>query len=468
MKTSWIVLLALLSLLACNKQADPGTTSHITGTVDPVFQEYLAFSYADFLDSVKIDREGHFNLYVPGSEAGYGILMYNNSLIEVYIEPGKMLDISINSNNFPDNIEFGGELGPMNHYMQLARKLDHQTDISSDELFSKDPEVFSSLTDSIRNTKSRLLREYVVKYPEMDSNFARKKATDILYTWANQQLLYPGYYLLLKNQIPNLPDQYHQEYLKELELNNSDLLISPMYKTFLENYLDFKEAVYLENHPEAEKLWFPGSVARFRVIHEEFTSKENNNYLLFRSMSDHLDNFGTDHVETFITNFRVSCTNEDYKTIIEKKFNMSETLARGKQAPELDFFDKEGNKIKLSDLKGKMLYLNFWASWSEWSIQEFPYWEKLRKDFEGYDILFVSVSMDFVKDRNKWEYILDKQKLGGMQLIQDPESKSFIDQYFINDLPRYILIDANGAIISVHAPRPSENMELVLKNLLKK
>ncbi len=468
MKTSWTVLLAMSALLlACNKPADPGSTSYISGTVNPVFQEYLAFAYADFLDSAKIDQKGNFALDVPAREAGYGMLMYNNSMVELYIEPGKTLEINSISDNFPEKIEFGGELGPVNHYMQLARKLDQQTDISSDDLYSKDPAAFCSLTDSIRNTKNRLLREYVGKYPDMDTLFARKRATDILYTWANQQLLYPGYYLLMKNQIPPLPDQYHKKYLDLLELNNADLLISPMYKTFLENYLDYKEAVYLDNHTEVEKLWFPGSVSRFRVINEEFTDQEIKNYLLFRAMSDHLDNFGTDHVETFITNFRVSCTNEEYKTFIEKKFSMSELLARGKQAPELDFFDQEGNGVKLSDLKGKLLYLNFWASWSEWSIQEFPFWEKLRKDFEGYDISFVSISMDFVKDRNKWEYILDKQKLGGIQLIQDSESNSFTDKYFINDLPRYLLIGPDGSIISAHAPRPSENMEVVLKNLLK-
>ena len=306
--------MALLALWSCNEPADPALSSHISGTINPVYQEYLAFTYSDFLDSTQIDQDGHFTIDVPATEAGYGMLMYNNSLVELYIEPGKTLDIDINSNIFPDNIEFGSELGPINHYLQLARKLDRRTDISSEDLYRKDAVTFSQLTDSIRDTKHKLLQEYIDKYPEFDSSFAIKKSTDIVYTWASQQLLYPGYYALLKNQIPQLPDGYHQKYLEILELDNSDFLISPMYKTFLENYLDYKEAVYLENHPDVEKLWFPGSVARFRVIHEEFTDEEVKNFLLFRSMGDHLDNFGIEHIETFITNFRVSCTNEEYRT----------------------------------------------------------------------------------------------------------------------------------------------------------
>ncbi len=467
MKRSWILLVAILGLWSCNKQSDPASTCFIKGTVKSMTKEYLAFTYADFLDSAKIDQNREFSLEVPVQETGYGMLMYNNALVEVYLEAGKNLEININTKTFPEKIEFGGDLGPINHYLQLARKLDRQADISSEVLFKLEPESFQNYTDSIRLTKSKLLLEYEGKFPDIDKAFITKKEADILYTWASQQLLYPGYYALIKNQIPPLPEDYHNTYLEKLELNNASLLISPMYKTFLENYLDYREAVYIENNPKVQEVWFPGSVARFRVIHQEFTDQEVKNYLLYISMIDHLDNFGTEHVESFITNFRVSCTNEEYLSHIEEKFSSNEKLARGKIAPELEFFNREGEKVKLSDLKGKLLYINFWASWSEWSIQEFSYWENLRKDFDGYAISFISVSMDFVKDKNKWEYILNKQKLGGMHLMQDPKSTAFQDQYFINDLPRYLLIDKEGKIISAHAPSPSENMELTLKKLLK-
>ena len=314
MKRSWILLVAILGLWSCNKQSDPSSTCFIKGTVKSMAKEYLAFTYADFLDSAKIDQNREFSLEVPVQETGYGMLMYNNALVEVYLEAGKNLEININTKTFPEKIEFGGDLGPINHYLQLARKLDRQADISSEVLFKLEPESFQNYTDSIRLTKSKLLLEYEGKFPDIDKAFITKKEADILYTWASQQLLYPGYYALIKNQIPPLPEDYHNTYLEKLELNNASLLISPMYKTFLENYLDYREAVYIENNPKVQEVWFPGSVARFRVIHQEFTDQEVKNYLLYISMIDHLDNFGTEHVESFITNFRVSCTNEEPAT----------------------------------------------------------------------------------------------------------------------------------------------------------
>ena len=74
--------------------------------------------------------------------------------------------------------------------------------------------------------------------------------------------------------------------------------------------------------------------------------------------------------------------------------------------------------------------------------------------------------MDSIETINKWKYIVENQKLGGIQLIQDPESSVWQDKYFVNDLPRYLIIDANGKIISVHAPRPSEGIALTLEKLL--
>ncbi len=468
MKRSWIILALILALGACKQESDPSVTCYLSGSVKPIVNEYLAFTYSSFLDSAKIDQDGNFEFEVPVEESGHGILMFNNSLVEVYLEANKTLEININPNTFPDIIEYEGDLGPMNRYLQLTRKLNKQSDQGSEALFSMEPTAFKKLSDSIRQTKNQLLSEYIEKYQDMDTAFARKKKADILYTWASQQLLYPGYYVLIKNQIPPLPDNYHENYMDDLELNNQELMISPMYKIFLENYLDYKEAVYLENNPEVLKIWFPESVSRFRVIHQEFSNQEIKDFLLYQSIDDHLDNFGIEHIESFITNFRVSCTNEEYKSLIEEKFQLNEKLARGEKAPELLFINQDEEKVKLSDLKGKLLYINFWASWSEWSIQEFSYWEKLRKDFDGFEIEFVSVSMDFIKDKNKWEYILENQDLGGLQLMQDPQSTAFRDQYFIDELPRYLLIDKEGEIISAHAPRPSENMKAVLNNLLGK
>jgi peroxiredoxin len=463
-----LIILAIGSVLwACQKSPQDQDTTSIIGKVSPVADGYITLSYGGILDSSKISKEGDFKIQTSIRGAGSGIVLFNNKFANIYLESGKNLNLGINPLTFPEDLTFEGELGAVNNYLRLAGKLEKNTAIPQEELFVLEPEKFISLSDSILELKLQLLKEYVIRYPELDSTFIKTHKTDIKYAWATQRLLYPGYYALLRGKIADLPKDYHNSYLKDLDINNSSLLYSSVYQGFLEDYLDYRQVVYLQNNPQVEKLWYPESVARFRVIQQEFTDTLVKDFVLFSSMSDHLDNFGTDHLETFLTNFQLNCHNEDFKNLIDQKISKLKTLERGNPAPEFTALNSEKKTVSLSDYKGSLIYINLWATWSPWSLQEFPYWESLVRKFEDRGVRFISISMDFIKDLNNWKYVIENKNLQGIHLIQDPESRIWYDQYFINDLPRYMLIDQDGNIISVHAPRPSENMEEVLERLIK-
>jgi len=468
MKRILLIAIAATALWACQKQSESEQTTVISGSIIPVTEGYISLSFESFLDSAKISKEGAFSMSLNPDVSGTGMLIFDNAFTQVYLEPGKSLTLDITPKNFPNNVAFGGELGPVNDYLRLARKLDRNTAITDEELYKLKPDRFIHLTDSIRSLKMQLLKEYVMRYPEIDSAFVTQHKTDVQYAWAIKRLRYPGYSTLLTGKIPKLPDSYHNSYLKQVEINNPNLMISTVFQSFLEEYLDFKQALYQKDNPSINKLWFPESVARFRVIQQEFTDTIVKDYVLFSSINDHLDNFGTDHLETFLTNFQIHCKNEGYKSHIDLKLQNLKKLERGQAAPVFTAIDPEGNTVSLNDYKGSLVYINLWATWSPWSLQEIPWWESLIRKYESRGVKFVSISLDFVKDMNNWKYILDEKKLGGIHLIQDPKSSIWQDQYYISDLPRYLLIDKQGKIISVHAPRPSENMEKVLEQLITK
>jgi len=467
-KLGFFVLLAILSFWGCqdNKDTKTATKTTISGKVTPAVDAYVTLSIGSILDSAKINKEGDFTIKTELLEEGTGILIFDNRFTNIYLESGKELILGINAYSFPVDLNFAGELGPVNNYLSLAGKLDQNTAITQEELFKLDADRFIHISDSILNLKLQLLKEYVMRYPEMDPEFVTRHKTDIQYAWATQRLQYPGYHALLKREIADLPDNYHNTYLEGLELNNSQLLSSPVFQGFLEDYLDYRQAIYLQDNPDVEKLWFPSSVARFRVINQEFTDSIVKNYVLFTSMDDHLENFGTEHLETFLTNFQIHCKNQDYQNLIDLKLEDLKKLERGQIAPNFTALDINKQKVSLSDYKGSLTYINLWATWSTWSLQEFAYWEDLVRKFSPRGVKFISVSMDFIKDYNSWKYLIDDKKLSGIHLIQDPESSVWHDDYYVKDLPRYLLIDKEGKIISVHAPRPSENMEKTLDRLL--
>lgn len=461
-----IIILAAGLLAGCGKSGVKPGEARISGTFTPAVIGYLNITAGPVLDSARIDKNGEFSIDIPLASPGKAMLFFGNKLTDVFLEPGKEVILNMNSVVFPDNITFGGQLGPVNHYLTLARKLEQQSSIPASQLFSLEPEQFMRFSDSVKQLKNMLLTEYETKYKEIDPAFISRTRSDIEFSWADQRLLYPGKYVMLRGLAPALPDGYHIDYLNNLNLNNAVNLSSPAFKELIQNYLDYRESKYQDEHPENSSLIFPGSVARFRVIHEEFTDQSVKDYLLYKAMDDHLANYGTTRVESFLTDFRINCKNPEYIKNIDAIVANMEKVSLGKPAPDFTAFTPDGKKVKLSDYYGQLLYIGFWASWSGWSAQEIPYFEQLRRDFAEKPVKFILVSLDFEKDKNKWAAIISANKFQSIQLIQDPESTVLKDSYFLNDFPRYFLIGKDGKIISVYAPRPTENIAETLNRII--
>lgn len=80
----------------------------------------------------------------------------------------------------------------------------------------------------------------------------------------------------------------------------------------------------------------------------------------------------------------------------------------------------------------------------------------MKTQFHGKNIEFVSTSIDVAKDHDAWVEMVKEKELGGIQLFADNDWKSqFVQDYAIEGIPRFILVDPDGNIVSADAPRPS-------------
>ncbi|CAM3574068.1 TlpA disulfide reductase family protein [Flavobacterium gelidilacus] len=137
------------------------------------------------------------------------------------------------------------------------------------------------------------------------------------------------------------------------------------------------------------------------------------------------------------------------QTLEAKKMN-------GSASPDFNFENFKGGTTSLTDLKGKYVYIDVWATWCGPCRAEIPFLKEVEEKYEGKNISFVSLSIDRVSDREKWSKFIIEKELGGIQLLAEADWKSkFVQDYKINGIPRFILIGPNGEIISADAPRPS-------------
>lgn len=242
---------------------------------------------------------------------------------------------------------------------------------------------------------------------------------------------------------------------------------------FLKNGYDIQMTLDTKMFDETAKYTGLGSensnfLAEQALLTEKLLDKD------FSKLDEKSLNATFDEVKTELTNFITSkngldtmVTNNALKNIepmlaSQKKYYsdiiaLKKELPKGAPSPIFKNYENfKGGTTSLIDLKGKYVYIDVWATWCGPCRQEIPFLQEIEKDFHGKNIAFVSISIDREKDHHKWKKMVESKNLGGIQLFADNDWKSkFITDYKINGIPRFILIDPDGNIVSADAPRPS-------------
>lgn len=163
---------------------------------------------------------------------------------------------------------------------------------------------------------------------------------------------------------------------------------------------------------------------------------------------------------------------EEFKKNMEaqhqEQLEINSKLGAGKPSPDFkDYTNFKGGKASLADYRGSYVYIDVWATWCIPCIYEIPFLEKVEKQYEDKNIKFLSISADQPKDEQKWRTMINDKNMHGIQLLADNaiESQFFVD-YYIYGIPRFILLDPQGNIVTYDAPRPSEEKLKELFNSL--
>lgn len=179
-----------------------------------------------------------------------------------------------------------------------------------------------------------------------------------------------------------------------------------------------------------------------------------------KDLLDKLENEKSTLNDAFITSEtkKIAQFNEDIHAQHDQQLEINAALSPGMPSPQFtDYLNYNGGKNSLSDYKGKYVYIDVWATWCVPCIYEMPFMTAIEKEYEGKNIHFIGLSIDRQKDEDRWRKMIVDKELTGIQLLADNEIESqFIQDYYIQGIPRFILLDPEGNIVSYDAPRPSE------------
>ena len=137
----------------------------------------------------------------------------------------------------------------------------------------------------------------------------------------------------------------------------------------------------------------------------------------------------------------------------------------GMQAPDFSAPNPEGKQVTLSDIKGKVTIVDFWASWCKPCRIENPNLVKLYDKYHSKGLEIISVSLERGNQKAFWIEAIKKDQLSwynvsNLKFWQDPIAQA----YSVNSIPATFILDENGALIAERL-RGAE-LEAKIKSLL--
>jgi thiol-disulfide isomerase/thioredoxin len=275
------------------------------------------------------------------------------------------------------------------------------------------------------------------------------------YDLANQYSNYERYHRYVTEDENFEISSEMESIINKIELDNPAAIEAPKYRAYVESVI--QEAAWNSIKDDEELKSEPGAMthASMSILDDRVKSPEVKDLALYQIMKSALYDGLQSEEQNAYDRFKNENQNEAYLAQINTMLNKWERLSAGKAAPGFEYPDIEGNEISLDDMKGKVVYIDVWATWCGPCKAEHPDLEKLESQYASNpSVAFVGVSID--EDKAAWEKMVAEKEMKGYQVIADNAWDSgIVKDYMIKGIPRFILIDADGKIIDASAPRPS-------------
>ncbi|MEL6628282.1 MAG: TlpA disulfide reductase family protein [Bacteroidota bacterium] len=430
----------LLLFCACSEE-EQSTYTTIQGVLPPDIEEaYL--NYDGEWEELLITAEGRFTDTLPITLPSYVQLSFGDYTTRAYFTPGDQVYVSIDS-----VLSFGGSNAAVNDYLYQVYQDDlvqEEVEYESHErIFNLNETEYISYRDSIKTGKL----ERLAQLPAGTEAFQDFHQKDILFDYQYDVARYPNYYSFYYQDYE--PTELITDFYEGVSLDN---------EAYAKNYSSYYSLVDLILYKQIDEIMIDTAVSTLEA-HLSVIQDIQSPTILHRRLLASLPHFNSDQqqMEAMHDRMLYMAKLDRTREAITDHFNVISKLKPGSPSPVFDFENYAGGRTKLSDLRGKYVYIDVWATWCGPCILEIPHLKEIEETFHDANIEFVSISLDEPRFRNTWERMIEEKQLGGIQLLSnDGRNNDFVRDYSILAIPKFILLDEQGNIITANAERPSD------------
>lgn len=440
-----------------------------------------------YTTEISEDGEFRFEIY-PKTKREINLYPIEDAII---VKPGDSIHIL---KDFEDiaNSTFTGDEADLN---QAISKFSGQYLGRYSTDYQQSNENFKEYCEQQRETYYNLLANFVQEH----------SSTDDFVNWANKQIemdyykalfQYPNQHYFRTKEVLKDSTEYFS-FLEEMELNIDNSIVLGDYFDVAGSYMSY----YLFDLQESLKDIINDVGLRDTVtdwfIEKVFSSTDNNylaqltvgSYLniylnankteLTEYSSDKIDGNISNHIDKNISSpFLKSTLLEHYERIIEYNKNpkrFSDAILNNNNVetnPGVAFNTGNDNNIVkgfIDNNRGKVIFIDFWATWCSPCIEGMKHSKNLIDEFKNEDIVFAFFCLNSREDL--WTQRVTHLNIGGSHIYCDAETTISIRQRFgFSGIPYYMLVNKEGVIVDYghHLFPQSEQLKLELEKLLNK
>lgn len=329
-----------------------------------------------------------------------------------------------------------------------------------DSNFIADTKIEKPLDDfeyTAKNKRIRNTSENKVYFKELKDY--RIEVDKILDSLLKENLISKSNYEMHKASIRFYEINTNKSFLTSTindDLKRDDLLYLKTYRHFLNNYV--VERFKLKTQFSSDPMSCNSKIAFDSILKSSIFSKKVTENLLYAHLVNIAENNPKADLNLYFKKFQEAVNDPLLNEKIKNNYSLEfTTLKKGIEEVYVTTLTKKKNTLEnlIAENKGKVLFIDFWASWCAPCRAAMPSSRKLKDEYKGKEVVFFYVSIDL--DFEKWENASEKEKLSknenNLLALNYPDA-IFYKELKLKSIPRYLIYDKKGKLVHLNAPSP--------------